>query len=59
MKEKEEMTLEMGDLDQEVTQEVIAVMKKQPPLFEEDTLLEKGKDQRLHYQQSLMETEIL
>ena len=59
MKEKEEMILEIRGLDQEVTQGVITVMKKQPPQSKEDTLSEKGRDPRLHYQQSLMETEIL
>ena len=49
--------MEMGGLGQEVTQGVAAAMKKRPPPFEEGTLLEKGKDPKLHYPQSLMEIE--
>ena len=53
----EEMILEMRDQGQEVTQEVITVMKKQLPLSKEDILLEKERDPKLHYQPSLMEIE--
>ena len=55
----EETTLETRGLEQEVTQEAMIVMRRQPPQFRKDTLLEKGKDLKLHYPQSSMETETL
>ena len=59
MKKKEkEVIMEMGGLDQEVTQGVAVVMRKQPPQFGEDIPSEKGRDLKSHYPQSSMGTEI-